>query len=97
MMTNQAVLEAFLNMKLRPVDAPAQDIPAIREVICQQIAHFPAFALPSVHDPVVICGFVTVFGTCTVWMLTGEGFEERAGKVLGMQRRLCADMFAALG
>jgi hypothetical protein len=91
------IVDAFLNMRLRPCDVYAHENAAMKEMIINQILYFPSFALPCVNKAVVICGFVSSFGVCTAWMLTGEGFEAHAHHVLPMQRQLCRSMYVALG
>ena len=96
---NQAradIIKAFLKMKLRPVDADAHLNAGFKDWIIHQIYNCPAFALPDLKCPTVICGFLHAFGSCTAWMVTGEGFEKSAHRVLPMQQQLCKTMYAAL-
>lgn len=93
----QHILDVFLKMKLRPVDAWAHDNPAMRETVTRQILHFPAFALPDSIHPVAICGLIHDFGVGTAWMVTGEGFEKSARRVLSIQRCLYAGLYKSLG
>lgn len=92
----EQIVKAFLKMKLRPVDAEAHLNERFKDWIVAQIRTCPAFALPDVKSPTVICGFFHSFGSCTAWMVTGEGFEASAHHVLPMQRQLCKTIYAAL-
>lgn len=95
MTQNKKIVDAFLAMKLRPCDAWAHENPEMKKVLCEQIKNFPTFALPA-GTPTVICGFVHIFGICTAWMVTGEGFEKSAPVVLQQQRALCSSIYHGL-
>lgn len=93
---NRAVLNAFLAMTPRDCDAWMMADETMKNAIAAQIVAFPAFALPSLDAPATICGIVHAFGAGSVWMITGVDFERVAGRVLAMQRQLCASMYVAL-
>ena len=94
---NTDVIDAFLRMDLRYCDEWMRANPQYRDHIVWQIQHYPAFALPTPQNPVAICGLVSLFGSGTIWMVTGDGFEKQVLQVLPLQRRLCADLYKALG
>lgn len=91
---SQAVLKAFQSMILRPQDEIADA--DLRTMLELQILNYPAFALPSIEAPVVICGFVHFRGVCECWMVTGAGFERMAPMVLQQQQSLIRTMWSAL-
>lgn len=93
---NEAVLQAFRQFTPRPVDAWMIEHEAFRQYIEAQIETCPAFALPTLDSPSVICGFAHAFGVCEAWMVTGQNFERDFKTVLQQQRQLCATMINAL-
>lgn len=90
------VLEAFLRMKPRPVDAWVFDDMAKKNALAMQIKNWPAFALPSPENAAAIVGVVHAFGVGLVWMVTGEGFENSARRILPISRQLCKTMYKVL-
>lgn len=90
------IVSAFMCMDLRDCDRWAHDNLEVQNAIVAQINHFPAFALPDMDRPSVICGFYHAFGCVTAWMLASKDFPRQAHKVLPMQQTLCRSMYRAL-
>lgn len=86
---NRKALEAFYSFKPRPVDAWMFETELYRRQIEQQIMLFPSYVLPSPEEPLALCGIAYVNGVGTVWLVTGEGFERKAGMVARQMRELC--------
>lgn len=97
---SDVVLQAFLKMKPRAGDADSFEImtnPELRAKLIVQIERFPAVALPSVQNPVMICGAVLNDEMAELWMVAGEGFEKHLKLLLRQIRHLIGTAKEAFG
>lgn len=91
------VIDIAVNLPLVEADRDIYCHPRMIEKLCWQIENFPAFVLPSLQDPVIVCGIAHDLGVGEVWMLTGENFVNHWRRVLRQHRALCATAYRALG
>ncbi|MFO0390177.1 MAG: hypothetical protein ACK502_10755 [Alphaproteobacteria bacterium] len=91
----KTVLEAFLSMQPRANDPEVVHLmtdPDMRAKIIMQILRWPAVALPDVENPVVVAGAAMDDEIVELWMVAGEGFDQRKNLklVLKQLRQLIA-------
>lgn len=89
--------QALQKFKPHPREAWRLETPEFMERIAWQIANFPSVILPNYDTPAAICGIIHQFGVGEVWMIASADFKSHWDVVLPQQRRICADMFKALG
>lgn len=91
------VLQALQNFKPRAPHLWVFENPEYLARLQRQIMLFPSFALPDSRAATCIAGIVHELGVGELWMMTGEGFERDARKILPLARGLLAHLYAHFG
>ena len=95
MAVRERLIEIALTMPLAPADSDLHSDVRYVERMLRQIKYHPCIALPSLEEPVLLCGIVHEMGIGEAWMLTGLDFQQRWRTVLRQHRQVCADIYRA--
>lgn len=96
-MVKDRLVEIAMTMKLSVADQDLHRDDRMMRSMVHQIRTFPAMALPSMDDPVILCGVAYNCGVGELWMLTSESFATRWRSILRQHKQACAMVYEALG
>lgn len=90
------LINIALNMPLAPADQDLHRDPSVVAHMLNQIQHYPCIALPSIDDPVLLCGVVHQLGMGEAWMLCGEAFLTRWKEAYLIHKQIAGSIYRSL-